>query len=661
MTSAYHIVFDGPPAPERPRFIELENDAGLSIATGEWRSRPDGLAELVLPAPELAHPIDTAPPGAQIIAHEPMYGWLIVSKQHDGGFLQKSSGNFWMEVPHEVQFTYWLPYPGSLKRFPEASSPDSASDDSQPRYTTKRLHDEIEKAKEYARREAMEEAAAIAEECADRATRFKDEKLNGHSIDFQRFSEGAANAARFIREAAASRQRPPNDDKTHPRFVAGYLAGLNDARLEAGDTASPQQPVGYRWRGIGEWFYAPHAPEGLIAQALYLAAPMPSPQASEPIGWWYQDSTGCIHMSLDMDLGHRHERETGHALNLMFGEPLPSQPFSTAPPPQTQVVTYPALRYAHTQGKTIDEMRQHFRDTELYKLGDAKLVWVNEGDLAIHSVRPAVFDWPDAGPQKDQPAPAPEPNVRTVAELPMTAFADAPPQRDEFNGEQTILTYNSNVGIWDLAFFESGEEFPETWFGDTHWIDITGMWPGVIAQVASFAAAAEGDQPSPQTNVDWQAVAEHYRLAMLEVERRISSQPVREILPGQSVNETAKFISNLSQVLWEARQKVIFKEPLAEPSAQPKMTGALVAIAAERARQIAKGYDAAHDDAHISGEIIKAGWGALARIQDAIHAGRCGSIEGYQKSLIQAAAQIAAEYERVARAALAATATEDDL
>ena len=89
-------------------------------------------------------------------------------------------------------------------------------------------------------------------------------------------------------------------------------------------------------------------------------------------------------------------------------------------------------------------------------------------------------------------APAPSQHVRTVAEIPMTAFADAAPQRDEFKHEQTILTYNDKVGVWDLAFFESGEEFPEKWFGDTHWIDITGMWPGVIAQVASFAATTEG-------------------------------------------------------------------------------------------------------------------------------------------------------------------------
>lgn len=83
--------------------------------------------------------------------------------------------------------------------------------------------------------------------------------------------------------------------------------------------------------------------------------------------------------------------------------------------------------------------------------------------------------------------PPPQTNMRTVAEIPMTAFADAAPQRDEFKHEQTILTYSVNVGTWDLSFFEAGEEFPEEWFGDTHWIDITGMWPGVIAQVASFA------------------------------------------------------------------------------------------------------------------------------------------------------------------------------
>ncbi|NTF23536.1 hypothetical protein G6L37_34765 [Agrobacterium rubi] len=93
--------------------------------------------------------------------------------------------------------------------------------------------------------------------------------------------------------------------------------------------------------------------------------------------------------------------------------------------------------------------------------------------------------------------PPPSENVsggHMLAELSMTAFETTCPERDELNGEQTILTYNSNVGTWDLAFFESGEEFPEKWFGDTHWIDITAMWPGVIAQVTGYVSATEDDQ-----------------------------------------------------------------------------------------------------------------------------------------------------------------------
>lgn len=87
------------------------------------------------------------------------------------------------------------------------------------------------------------------------------------------------------------------------------------------------------------------------------------------------------------------------------------------------------------------------------------------------------------------------------------------------------------------------------------------------------------------------------------------------------------------------------------PAPQTQMTGALATIVAERQRQIAKGYDAAHDDAHAGGEIIWSEWGVIARINDAIHAGRSGSTEHYVRLLTQAAAQIAAEIERVERAA----------
>jgi hypothetical protein len=36
------IVFDGPPAHESGRFVEVENSAGASINVGEWLQRPDG-------------------------------------------------------------------------------------------------------------------------------------------------------------------------------------------------------------------------------------------------------------------------------------------------------------------------------------------------------------------------------------------------------------------------------------------------------------------------------------------------------------------------------------------------------------------------------------------------------------------------------------------
>lgn len=39
---AINIVFDGPPAPDGPRFVEVETDDGRSISIGEWVERPDG-------------------------------------------------------------------------------------------------------------------------------------------------------------------------------------------------------------------------------------------------------------------------------------------------------------------------------------------------------------------------------------------------------------------------------------------------------------------------------------------------------------------------------------------------------------------------------------------------------------------------------------------
>ena len=91
------------------------------------------------------------------------------------------------------------------------------------------------------------------------------------------------------------------------------------------------------------------------------------------------------------------------------------------------------------------------------------------------------------------------PSVTRIEELAMTAFADAAPVRDECKGEQTILTYNENVGVYDLSFFDLGWEFPDRWLAASHWMDITGMWPGVRAQVTEFNIQSQADL---QTKLD---------------------------------------------------------------------------------------------------------------------------------------------------------------
>jgi hypothetical protein len=43
------IVFDGPPGPIAPSFIEVENPPGTSIRFGEWIKRKDGYWVLRIP------------------------------------------------------------------------------------------------------------------------------------------------------------------------------------------------------------------------------------------------------------------------------------------------------------------------------------------------------------------------------------------------------------------------------------------------------------------------------------------------------------------------------------------------------------------------------------------------------------------------------------
>jgi len=47
------IVFDSSPGPDPSRFVEVENDQGISIKFGEWVRRPDGYWALRFAAPEV--------------------------------------------------------------------------------------------------------------------------------------------------------------------------------------------------------------------------------------------------------------------------------------------------------------------------------------------------------------------------------------------------------------------------------------------------------------------------------------------------------------------------------------------------------------------------------------------------------------------------------
>lgn len=63
--SNLHIVFTGFPGPGNECvFVEVENDAGKSISAGEWKNRPDGLVELVIPAALSAIPAQSQEPAS---------------------------------------------------------------------------------------------------------------------------------------------------------------------------------------------------------------------------------------------------------------------------------------------------------------------------------------------------------------------------------------------------------------------------------------------------------------------------------------------------------------------------------------------------------------------------------------------------------------------
>lgn len=66
LTQPINVVFDGPPSPDGPRFIDVETDDGRSLMAGEWVERPDG--RWVLRIAELpAAPTEDDQPRAGVI------------------------------------------------------------------------------------------------------------------------------------------------------------------------------------------------------------------------------------------------------------------------------------------------------------------------------------------------------------------------------------------------------------------------------------------------------------------------------------------------------------------------------------------------------------------------------------------------------------------
>ena len=55
------FVCDGLPGPEGPRFVELEDKHGRSIALGEWVERSDGLFALRIPIAAAPYPFCRTP------------------------------------------------------------------------------------------------------------------------------------------------------------------------------------------------------------------------------------------------------------------------------------------------------------------------------------------------------------------------------------------------------------------------------------------------------------------------------------------------------------------------------------------------------------------------------------------------------------------------
>lgn len=74
MTGHIDIVFDGPPAPESGRFIEVHDEKGASIRVGEWVELDGGLWALRIPRSETSAPLSKLAAGGLISGVGPLVG-----------------------------------------------------------------------------------------------------------------------------------------------------------------------------------------------------------------------------------------------------------------------------------------------------------------------------------------------------------------------------------------------------------------------------------------------------------------------------------------------------------------------------------------------------------------------------------------------------------
>lgn len=67
------------------------------------------------------------------------------------------------------------------------------------------------------------------------------------------------------------------------------------------------------------------------------------------------------------------------------------------------------IRFARPQGETFAKMQEHIRNSPLYQIGDAMLVWVNEGDFLLNPVKDLSSPPRPIAPHKGGETPHPNP------------------------------------------------------------------------------------------------------------------------------------------------------------------------------------------------------------------------------------------------------------